>query len=131
MTWTDILFSALSVVITALLSWGVAKLIAFIDTKIKNVKTATYLKNAILVIHSVVQETYQTYVESIKGTDAWTKEAQENALAKTTERAKELLSTEIKQYIADNFGDLETWIVTSIESTLYSLKNKKTDEPVE
>ena len=109
---------------TTLGAWVLAKVKSLINTKIKNEKARNLLQGATNVVSNAVKATYQTYVESIKGTDAWTKDAQEEALKLAIAAARMQLSADVEKFINDNFGDVETWIKSQIEATLYDLKNK-------
>ena len=123
MDWTEIVFSLVSVVLTALASWGVSKLIAFLNSKIENEKAAELATDAVMAVYNAVKATYQTYVQAIKGTDMWTAEAQEKALKMALETAKASMTEEVKAYIKEHFGDLDEWLKSQTESTLYDLKN--------
>ena len=101
-----------------------AKVKSLINAKIKNEKARNLLQGATNIVSNAVKATYQTYVESIKGTDAWTKDAQEEALKLAIAAARMQLSADVEKFINDNFGDVETWIKSQIEATLYDLKNK-------
>lgn len=127
MDWQSIIIQIVSLVLAALGAWVLAKVKSLINTKIKNEKARALLDSATTVVSNVVKATYQTYVESIKGTDAWTKAAQEKALQDAVTAARSQLSEEVEKYISDNFGDVETWIKSLIETTLYNLKNKSTE----
>ena len=111
--------------LTALGSWVLVKVKNLVATKIKNTKTQALLLGAVDVVASVVKATYQTYVQAIKGTEAWTQEAQKNALQQALHNAQVQLSTEAKDYIQANFGDVGAWVQNQIEATLYDLKNKQ------
>lgn len=123
MDWTEIVFSLVSVVLTALASWGVSKLIAFLNSKIEDEKAAELATDAVMAVYNAVKATYQTYVQAIKGTDMWTAEAQEKALKMALETAKASMTEEVKAYIEEHFGDLDEWLKSQTESTLYDLKN--------
>lgn len=127
MDWQSLVLQIVSVVLATLGAWVLAKVKSLINTKIKNEKARALLDSATTVVSNVVKATYQTYVESIKGTDAWTKDAQEKALQTAVTAARSQLSEEVEKYISDNFGDVETWIKSLIETTLYNLKNKTTE----
>lgn len=127
MDWQSIIIQIISLVLAALGAWVLAKVKSLINTKIKNEKARALLDSATTVVSNVVKATYQTYVESIKGTDAWTKAAQEKALQDAVTSARSQLSEEVEKYISDNFGDVETWIKSLVETTLYNLKNKPTE----
>lgn len=127
MDWQSLVIQIVSVVLATLGAWVLAKVKSLINTKIKNEKARALLDSATTVVSNVVKATYQTYVEAIKGTDAWTKDAQEKALQNAVTAARSQLSEEVEKYISDNFGDVETWIKSLIETTLYNLKNKSTE----
>lgn len=129
MNWQQILISIVitvaSTALAALGSWVLIKVKTLVSTKIKNQKAQALLSGAIDVIASVVKATYQTYVQAIKGSQAWTPEAQKQALQQATEAAQKQLTTEAKDFIQSNFGDVGAWVQNQIEATLYDLKNKQ------
>ena len=129
MSWQQILINIAitlaDALLTALGSWVLVKVKNLVATKIKNTKTQALLLGAVDVVASVVKATYQTYVQAIKGTEAWTQEAQKNALQQALHNAQVQLSTEAKDYIQANFGDVGAWVQNQIEATLYDLKNKQ------
>ena len=75
-----------------------------------------------------MKEVYQTYVEELKGKNAFTPEAQLEALNRAQEKAKSLIATEIQTFISTNFGDFDAWLKTQIESAIYTMKNPATKE---
>ncbi|MDE5910774.1 MAG: hypothetical protein K2H24_00410, partial [Clostridia bacterium] len=99
-------------------------LIALINAKLANTKYAKYLTCAVDIITNAVKSTYQTYVEVLKDKDAFTADAQKEALNKAKEIALAQMTVEVKNYIANNFGDVEVWVSNTLESTIYDLKNK-------
>ncbi len=123
MDWKAIIIEVIAAILAALGSWVLVKVKSLINTKIKDAKIRALLDGAADVVSSVVKATYQTYVEAIKGTDAWTKDAQAHALQMATDSAKAKLSEEIKTYISENFGDVDLWLKEQIEAKLYDLKN--------
>lgn len=128
MNWQEILIKIAIGVATALVaglgSWVLVKVKTFISTKIKNTKLAELLTGATDIVAGAVKATYQTYVEGIKGTDKWTIEAQKNALLNALNIAKAQMSDKVKKQIESMYGNIDTWLTTQIESTLYELKNK-------
>lgn len=123
-----ILLSALSVVITALVTWGTERLIALINTKLKNTKYTKYLTDSVDIVSRAVKTTYQTYVEALKDKNMFTGDAQVEALTKAKDIAVSQLSAEMKTFIESNFGDVEKWLTSTIESVIYDLKNKNKGE---
>lgn len=123
MEWQSVLLSVVSIVLTALVTWGAERLIALINCKLNNSKYAKYLVDATNIIATAVKSTYQTYVQSLKNEDMFTKETQGKALVQAREMAISQLSCEVKNYIGKNFGNVEVWINSNIESIIYDLKN--------
>lgn len=76
------------------------------------------------IVMNAVRSVFQTYVETLKKNGTFDKESQKVALIKAKDDALAQMSDEIKDYITKNYGDLETWITTQIESTINILKNK-------
>ncbi len=124
MDWQTLLLSALSIVLTALVTWLSERLITYLNTKITNTKYAKHLTDAVSIVMGAVKSTYQTYVEELKDKNMFTKEAQKEALNRAKDIALAQLSQELKTFIETNFGDLEKWIQEAVESSLYDLKNK-------
>ena len=126
MDWQSIAIKAAIGVITALLtglgSWLLVKVKTLISTKIKDAKLVELLTSATDIVASAVKATYQTYVEGIKGTERWTIEAQKSALQNALNIAKAQMSDAVKKELTKRYGDLDVWLMTKIESTLYELK---------
>lgn len=122
MNWNDILISVCSIILTTVASWASMRLIAWLDNKLKDTKSERYIKEAYRIIEDCVKSTYQTYVQAIKGTDLWTKEAQEKALHMALDAAKEQLNKSTTKYITENFGSLDEYLTNLIEAVLYDLK---------
>ena len=123
MTWTDILLSALSIIVTGLATWGLTVFTTWMNEKLKDKKSQKYANDALEIVTKSVKATYQTYVEAIKGTDLWTKEAQEKALRMALDAAKSQLNNDVKEYITSNYTSVDEFLTNLIESVLYDLKN--------
>ena len=127
MTFADIfvnyLLPAIGTALAGLLSWGTTVLIKWLNSKIKNKEIAGFATAILTVTSNAVKATYQSYVQAIKGTDAWTKEAQEEALQQALETAKSEMTNGAIDYIKTTHGDVDTYLKTLIESILYDLKN--------
>ena len=118
----SILISIGTAVIFALVSWGLTLLTTWLRTKIKNKKIAELLSSILNIVTNAVKVVYQTYVESIKGTDEWTVDAQKKALQMALEKAKKQLSKDTIKFIEDTYGNLDDYLTNLIEATLYNLK---------
>ncbi len=122
MSWQEIIITIVGTVATALASWLVAWITSLINTKIKDEKVRACLNSALEVVTRTVKVTYQTYVANIKGTDAWTADAQKNALQLAIAAAKTQLTDEVKNYIAQSGLTVDEWLRQQIEAAIYSLK---------
>jgi len=123
----EVLLNIISVIVTTvivpLVTWSGAELIKLIQAKTKTVKDSEYLSVATNVVTNAVKTVFQTYVESLKKSGTFTKEAQAEALKQAKETVLCQLSEDVKAYITANFGDFNTWLTTQIESTINTLKN--------
>ena len=68
----SIIQSALSVIITGLITFATSKLIQLINSKIEDKKAANYLSTIINLVGDSVKTVYQTYVEALKNQDIFT-----------------------------------------------------------
>jgi hypothetical protein len=123
----EIILNIISVVVTAiilpLISYAGARLITWLNTKIKDENAKQQLTVATDIVTNAVRSVFQTYVESLKKNGTFDKESQKAALIKAKNDALAQMTDEIKEYITKNYGNLETWIITQIESTINILKN--------
>ena len=122
----EIILNIISVVVTAvilpLISYAGARIIAWLNTKIKDENAKQQLTVATDIVTNAVRSVFQTYVETLKKNGTFDKESQKVALIKAKNDALGQMSDEIKEYITKNYGNLETWIITQIESTINILK---------
>lgn len=123
----DILINIISAVVTTvllpLITWAGTKLIQYIGTKVKNEKAVTFLKTATDIVLNAVRSVFQTYVESLKASGAFNKEAQLTALGKAKDIALAQFGDDVKEYLTKTYGNLDGWLTNQIESTINLLKN--------
>ena len=123
----DILLNVLSVLLTAvilpLISIAGTQLIKFINSKIKNNELAKQLTTATSIVTNAVRVVFQTYVDALKKSGSFDKEAQVEALTRAKNIALSQITEDTKSYIEDNYGDFNNWLTIQIESTIDSLKN--------
>ena len=124
----EIIINIISVVVTSivlpLISIAGAKLIQFINSKIKNNKAADLLTTATTIVINAVRSVFQTYVEALKKEGSFNKDAQIIALNKAKDIALTQMTDEVKDYLVPTYGSLDTWLDTNIEATINILKNK-------
>ena len=124
----EIIINIVSVVVTSivlpLISIAGAKLIQFINSKIKNNKAADLLTTATTIVINAVRSVFQTYVEALKKEGSFNKDAQIIALNKAKDIALTQMTDDVKDYLVTTYGSLDTWLDTNIEATINILKNK-------
>ena len=77
------------------------------------------------IVVNAVRSVFQTYVESLKASGSFNAEAQLIALNKAKDIALEQMTDEVKEFISKNYGSVDAWLTTTIESTINLIKNKK------
>lgn len=120
----EILISAGSAIIIGLLTWISERLIRLINTKIENQLFAHYLTAATTAVTDAVKAVQQEYVDGLKKAGKFDEEAAKEALMKAKVKVLESLSTQTRKYIAENIGDINKWIETTIHSVLHDMKEK-------
>ena len=119
--WT-IFWSAVGVLLTGLASWLSIVITQWLNSKIKD-KTLARHATAVndIVTHAVLTIT-QTYVENMKKNNAFDGEAQKEALNKCYVLVNTQLTQELRDYLTNNFGDIQAYLMSLIESTILRLK---------
>ena len=122
----NIILSAVSIVVTGLVSWGVSVLITWMNGKIKDQKLAKHLTAVTQIVTDAVMNVFQSFVETLKVNGKFDEKAQAEAKQRALDIVMNQLTPELKDYITTNFGDMTEWISNKIESVIYGLKaNKK------
>ncbi len=130
MNWTEILQDLFVVVIIPLLGLITKYMVQFFAVKIEEIKNTTdnetfkkYFDMLNQTISNCVIATNQTYVDALKDKNAFTAEAQKEALQKTYDAIMSILSEDAKTYLINATGDLENYIMNLIEA---QVKENKT-----
>ena len=123
MEWLILLADIFEVCVIPLLGVLTAYLVAFIRSKSKElaVKTDSELAQKYITmlgetISACVIATNQTYVENLKKDQIFDAEAQKEAFQKTYDAVMAVLTEEAKVYLANAYGDLNTYITNKIEA---------------
>ena len=124
----DILLNVLSVVVTSiilpLITYAGARLITYLNSKIKDTNARILLTTATDIVINAVRSVFQTYVDSLKASGSFDAHAQTVALTKAKDIALEQMTDEVKNFIAKNYGSVDVWLTTTIESTINLIKSK-------
>ena len=129
MDWAEILqqiFELCIVPLLGILTGCVIKIIKNktdeLSAKAKNDLTEKYINMLSETITDCVIATNQTYVDSLKGQDAFNYDVQKEAFNRTYQAVMAILSEEAKEYLTTVYGDLDAYITTKIESEVNSNK---------
>lgn len=135
MDWMTLLQEIFEVCLIPLLGVLTTYLVKYINVKQKaitadtdNELTNKYVNMLADTITKCVIATNQTYVDSLKNKQAFTKEAQQEAYQKTLDAVMSILSDDAKSYLTSTFGDLETYIEKQIEAAVSENKATETTE---
>ena len=109
-------------VLTTYLVQLIKKKTAEISDAETSAKAQKYIQLLSDTITNCVIATNQTYVDSLKGKDAFDEEAQKVAFEKTYQAIVKTLNDDAYSYLQEVYGDLETYIKTKIESEVKTQK---------
>ena len=130
MDWTEILQNLFIVVIIPLLGLITKYMVQFFMVKNEEIKATTdneifkkYFDMLNKTITNCVIATNQTYVDALKDKNAFTAEAQKEALQKTYNAIMAILSEDAKDYLTNATGDLQGYIMNLIEAQVKENKS--------
>lgn len=86
----------------------------YVDEKVDNEQ----LKKAADIIATAVNSVQQTYVNDLKKNGDFTLEAQKKALEKAKNQALNLMNDKVTSAIQNNYGDIEKFVITTIEGII-------------
>lgn len=89
-----------------------------LKVKTDNEVASKYIDMISQTITDCVIATNQTYVDSLKASGSFDKEAQEKAFNSTLEAILAILSDDAKDYIANITGDMNAYLINQIEATV-------------
>lgn len=123
MEWLTLLYQILEVCVIPLLGILTAYVVKFINAKsleiqnkVDNDTADKYIAMLDDTICACVIATTQTYVESLKKENSFTKEAQKEAFNLTYNAVMTVLTDEAKSYLTEIYGDLTAYITNKIEA---------------
>lgn len=119
-----VIFPALATILTGLASWGVAVLVNWLNSKIKNEKVRAALKNARDIITAEVAKTAQNFVDDLKKYGEFSPDKQAEALKMTLENVKKQLTAEAAVAVNAITDDAEEWLLAEIEKAVRNGKKE-------
>ena len=120
--WENIILTVISVSIPVLIGYGLKLFGGYIEEKTHSVRLQRAFRLASDTVESVVDATTQTFVDALKGTPDWNADTMKQAFNQSTQKATQLISTDVKQMIQNETGDFDTWLGTKIEQTVQAQK---------
>lgn len=121
----DFVFTLLQAVLSVAIPVATAYLVSFLkkksaqaQTQIENDTAKHYLDEITNAVTTAVSATSQTYVDALKKDNAFTKEAQLEALNKAKDTALSILSPAAAQFVSEVYGDLNSFLVAKIEEAV-------------
>jgi hypothetical protein len=118
----QVLLPIAALALSTTIIYYVGKLIQAGQDKSENEKIDKYLGMLNNTITNAVLATTQTYVDALKGQNAFDKEAQQKAFDMTYEAVMSVLTDEAKKYLTAAVGDLNIYITSQIEATVKMTK---------
>lgn len=121
-----VLIAAIPVITGAAIK-GVRAVAKHLASKTDNELAKKYLKEVADAIEEAVSFTNQTYVDTLKKSEAFTKENQEEALNRSLEKATALLTADARKFLEEAYGDLNAYLLIRIEPEVRRQKKIDTD----
>lgn len=135
MDWNVLLKDLLYAVITAAVPILTAFALKFLSKYFNKISVETdqliisdTINESLDLIMKVVSSTSQTYVDSLKASGEFTKEAQKKAFNETKNTIMNLLSEESKELLATLYQDIDAWLTVQIESAVREQKSNPVKE---
>lgn len=135
MDWNVLLKDLLYAVITAAVPILTAFALKFFSKYFNKISVETdqliisdTINESLDLIMKVVSSTSQTYVDSLKASGEFTKEAQKKAFNETKDTIMNLLSEESKELLATLYQDIDSWLTVQIESAVREQKSNPVKE---
>lgn len=117
-----IFWSIIGTIGTGLATWLTTFVVGLLNQKIKDKKLARWSSELFQIIMSAVQTVFQEFVDVLKKEGKFTPEAQAEAKERAYKIITSQLTSELRSYIEDNFGDMREYLMNQIESMIYQLK---------
>ena len=115
-------------ILLPLIAYLLSVAVSYMKAKAENIQNQTVkdiVLDAIDTVEQSVLYVMQTYVDALKRGGTFTKEAQQAAFEKAAERARELITDEVKAMISATYGDFDKWLETHIEKEVRANKTEK------
>jgi len=117
-----VFWGVIGTIATGLATWLTTMVVSWLNQKIKDKKLARWSSELFTIIMGAVQTVMQEFVSVMKKEGKFNEKAQ----AEAKERAYKIiigqLTSELRDYITNNFGDIKEYVMNQIEAVIYQLK---------
>lgn len=107
---------------TGLATWLTTFLVGLLNQKIKDKKLARWSSELFQIIMSAVQTVFQEFVDTMKKAGKFDEAAAKEAKNRAYNIIVGQLTSELRDYITENFGDMKEYLMNQIEAIIYNLK---------
>lgn len=114
----------LQYILYAMVTFSIPVLTKYCKTWLQRKINQTKFEDIGNIVIDVVNEVNQTFVDTLKEKGEFNEEAKRVALNKSLCKAKVLLSNDLKEYIENEFGSVELYLTSKIESYIKQTKYK-------
>jgi len=123
MDWSELLTLIIKGVIAIVIPIIGVAIKTWISSHVKD-ENAKLALSFVALVTDAVTNTYQTYVEALKGTDEWTEEAQKTALTACYDYIIRNMPADVNKWLTKNQTDIKTFITDEIETIVGKTKTK-------
>ena len=117
------ILAAVGVIISGLAAWAAEALVSWLKMKVKDKKFQMFLEKITYIVRDAVQAVYQEFVDGLKKQGKFDEEAKRMVKDKAIEIIETQLTASMREFIEENFGEVEQWIAHKIESMIYDAKH--------
>lgn len=89
-----------------------------ITEKMQDNKAAEKIRETQEFVMQIVEETTQSYVDNMKKKSVFDEEAQKTAFQKSFNKAKVMVTAEVRELVQERYSDFDKWLETQIESAI-------------
>lgn len=117
-----VFWGVVGTIATGLATWLTTMVVSWLNQKIKDKKLARWSSELFTIIMGAVQTVMQEFVSVMKKEGKFNEKAQAEAKERAYKIITSQLTSELKDYITNNFGDMKEYVMNQIEAVIYQLK---------
>jgi len=118
--WDHVILTIVSVSIPVLIGYALKLFNSYVAVKTHSVKIQHAFQVASDTVQSIVDSMTQTFTSSLNNTTDLNEDAVKQAIAQSTQTAKQLISTDVQSTIQNETGDFESWLTVKVGQIIQS-----------